>query len=297
MESRIIFLGSGTGGAVSQQERSSGGIIIQTQGYQFFIDPGVGALAKSRQFGINPRYTTALLVSHAHLHHSNDANAVISSMTHDGLDPKGVLISNKTFVRGNEEINPVLSKFHQKCVERIITPEAGQKIGIENIEVHALKTQHSDPDTVGFKFFTRDFILSYSSDTGYTKEIADQYAQSDILILNVPTNDKEDPFNLNVADAVKIIKRIQPRLAILTHFGIKLVNQDPLVIAREVNKETAIQVVCAKDGLLVSPQSYAAELKQKTLNLYSTEEEQIHIQEHNPDSEKASQDKSDLPFL
>ncbi len=304
-ESKILFLGTGTGGAANQQLRSSGGIVIQTHGYQFFLDPGPGALLRAKQFGINARLNTAILVSHAHLNHCNDANILISSMTHDGIDPKGVLISNKTFVSGSESINPVLTKFHQKCVERIITPDPGQKIGIENVEIHALKTQHSDSSAIGFKFFTKDFILTYSSDTAYSREIVEQYQQSDILILNMPNFDKKSDSNLNVEDVKKIIRKVQPRLVLLTHFGLKVIHKDPLLIARSIHRETGIQTIAAKDGLLIAPQSYSAELRQKTLNLYPSEKakelkeesEELRIQPHNPESETASQGNNDLSFL
>ena len=305
MKSKILFLGTGTGGASNQQLRASGGIVIQTHGYQFFLDPGPGALLRAKQFGINARLNTAILVSHAHLNHCNDVNMLISSMTHDGIDPKGVLISNKTFVNGTESINPVLSQFHQKCVERIITPEPGQKIGIENVEIHALKTKHSDPNTIGFKFFTKDFILTYSSDTGYSREVVEQYQQSDILILNMPNFDKKSDYNLNVEEVKKIIRKVQPRLVLLTHFGLKVIHKDPLLIARSIHRETGIQTIAAKDGLLITPQSYSAELRQKTLNLYPSEKakglkeesEELHIQPHNPESGMASQDNNDLSFL
>jgi len=301
VESKILFLGTCTGGASNQQVRASGGIIVQTQGYQFFLDPGPGALIRAKQYGVNTRLTTALLVSHAHLNHCNDANLVIGSMTHNGLDPKGVIISSKSFVKGNEDINPVLTKQHQKFVERIITPDCGQKIGIENVEIHALKTLHSDKDAIGFKFFSKDFVLSYSGDTAYSNEIVEQYMQSDILILNVPNFEKKAEFNLNIEDATKIIKKVQPRLAILTHFGLKVLKEDPLSIARKIYRETGVQTISAKDGLVISPHSYSAELRQKTLNLYPSEKakelEEINNQEHNPESETALPDKIDLPFL
>jgi len=264
MESGILFLGtSGEISITAKQTRASGGIILKTEDCQFHIDPGPGALTKAAEYGINPRENTAILISHAHMNHSNDVNAIIAAMTHNGLDPKGVIITNKTLLEQN-----IITPFHQKCIEKIITTQAGKKIGIENIEIQAKATDHEDPETIGFKIFTSKFIIGYTSDTQYSKEIAEQYKKTDILILNTVYPEKTKQKQLSVEDATKIIKKAKPKLAILTHFGKKMLNAEPRYLAREIQKNLKTQVIAAEDGMRIDPVSYAAELKQKTLNLY-----------------------------
>ncbi len=274
MDPRIIFLG--TGGdetVVGKQIRASGGIVIQVGGFQFVIDPGPGCLVKAKENEISLRGTTAVLVSHAHVNHANDLNAVISAMTYNGLDITGVVIASDTVINGAEGISPVLSEFHKNCVEKVISIKPEQKVGIETVEIHALKAKHTDPTTVGFKLFTPKFIMVYSSDTNNNKDLVEQYKKADILILNVlhpaGTKDKEKK-GLSADDVVKIITKTKPKLAILTHFGTKMISADPLYEAREIQKATGIQVVAAVDGMAINPLSYSADLKQKTLNLYSS---------------------------
>lgn len=269
MESKIIFLGTGGESLVTaRQIRASGGIVIQVEGYQFFIDPGPGALTKAAEYGINVRNTTAVLASHNHLGHANDVNAIISAMTYSGLDKKGVLICNKTVFSGTEKETPVLQDFYKECLERAIIVEAGKRIGVENIEIRAVGAEHTDPHTVGFKFFTPSFILTYSSDTKYNPGFIEDYKNSDILILNTLDPFKVKREQLNSDDAVKIIEKIRPKLAILTHFGIKMLKADTLSEAREIQKRTGVQIIAAKDGMQVNPVSYSATLRQHTLNLY-----------------------------
>ena len=85
-----------------------------------------------------------MLVSHSHLNHSNDVNAVIDSMTYSGLDKKGVLIANKTVINGSEEHKPPLNPYYRDFLERFIVLEEGQRVGINEIEILALKTKHSE---------------------------------------------------------------------------------------------------------------------------------------------------------
>ncbi len=270
MQSNIIFLGTaGDSNVCGKQIRASGGIIIQVEGYQFHLNPGPGSLVRAAHFGINLRQTTAVLVSNNDLINCNDINAVVSAMTHDGFDVQGVLISSDSVINGSEKEKPFLANTHRNYFEKIIAIGADKKIGVGNIEIHTLQTKSKDDSGIGFKFFTSQFVLSYSSDTGYSPDIVSQYKQSDILILNV-TNpfSEQDKYCLDSASAVKILKIVKPKLAIITHFGTKMLNSDPLYESREIQKQSGVQVIAAKDGIEINPISYSASLKQRTLNLY-----------------------------
>jgi len=273
MVSKIVFLGTGGDAFVlGKQIRASGGIILQVAGYQFHLDPGPGSLVRASQYDVNLRATTAILVSNSDVFHSNDVNAVISAMTYDGLDRQGVLVTNESYLKGLPDQPSQLRQFYSGCVERVIMSGPGHKIGVEDIEIHGLATKHEDPTAVGFKFLTSDFVLSYTSDTEYSKDIVKQYEHSDILILNVlnPGSEKQKN-NLCSEDAAKIIQQIKPSLAIITHFGKKMLAADPLYEAREIQKSTGVQVIAATDGMVLTPDTYSANIKQKTLNLYHTE--------------------------
>lgn len=270
MENQIIFLG--TGGdelIVSKQIRASGGIIIKTEGYQFHIDPGPGALVQAKKYNVNLRENTVVLVSHAHINHCNDVNAVLAAMSHNKLDTKGVLIANDTLINGDEKTRPYITEFHKDCVERIIVAHSTQRIGIENIEIVLLKAKHTDPKTIGFKFITPKFNLVYSSDTGYNPELIKEYADADILILNVVSPfDKKQTFNLNSDDAINIIRRVNPNLAIITHFGKDMIEANPVYQARDMSRMTETHVIAAEDGTTIDPLAYSSKTRQKKLESF-----------------------------
>ncbi len=283
IQSSITFLGTGQGSfVIGRNLLSSGGFVIQVDENQFHVDPGPNALKNAAQYGINTRAHTALLVSHAHLNHSNDVNAVIDSMTYSGLDKNGVLVANKTVVNGNENYKAPLISYYRDFLERFIVLEAGQRVGINEVEILALKTKHSE-EAIGFKFFTRYFTLSYSSDTKYFPALAEEYKNSNILILNVPHIKKEEAKdNLCMDDAIKIIKEVNPRLAIIQHFGIEMVKADPLYQIREIQKATGVQTIAAKDGMVVNPLSYSVDQGQRTLQ-FTSKERKVEIREEEPE--------------
>ena len=266
---KIYFLG--TGGdifTVGQQILGAGGIILQVENNQFHIDPGPGALTRTRQMGINPRNNTAILVSHNHLNHCNDLNIIIAATSHNGLDRNGVLILNKSVSSETENSNPFLTDFHRGCIERLVVLEQGQKVGVNTIDILALPTKHNDPYALGFKFITNKFTLTYSGDTGYDKGLLGFYKDSDVLILNVqnPTGIKHK-HQLNTDDVVKIISVVKPKLTVITHFGIKMHNANPIYEARQIHKETGLHIMTAKEGMVLNPISFSSSVRQARLKL------------------------------
>ena len=263
----IIFLGTGTGKfARGKQLRATGGIILQIEDNQFHIDPGPGAIVRAAQNNINTRANTSLLISHSHITHCNDVNAVIDAMTYSGLDKHGVLISNNSVINGSEEHHPYLTKFHRNCLEKVIVIEPGQRAAVNEIEIKALYTKHTEPSTVGFRLATPYFVLVYSSDTEYSPRLIEEYKGANILILNVHSpNNEPVAGNLNTADAIKIAEKVEPKLVIIQHFSKKMLEADPIQEAREIQKQTKCQAIAAKDGMIINPLIYGSKARQQTL--------------------------------
>jgi len=249
--------------------RSSGGIILRIKNIQFHIDPGPGALVKAREYGINLRGNNVVLVSHSHLDHCNDVNVVISAMTHDGLDKAGILIGSKSVLIGNEGERPYVTKIHKRYLDKYLSLESGNNVKFgSDIELHTLKTKHRDETGIGFKFISDKFSIAYSGDTAFFPELIDEYRNSDILILNnlepfgYPSDD-----HLSSDDSTKIISMVRPKLAILTHFGQKIIEQNPIYQARDIQRKTNVQTIAARDGLVVDPISLSASLKKRVIGI------------------------------
>ena len=268
MPDAILFLGTGKGGIVaSKQMRSTGGIVLILNGNQFLLDPGPGCLINAKECRINLRETVAVVVSHHHLGHCNDLNAVIDAMTYSGMDRRGVLIAPNIVINGDENTSPYLTAYHRNMLEKIIVVAKDRRAAINDIEIQVLAAKHSNDDCVGYRFMAPNVNITYSADTVFNKESIDSYKGTDILILNVTDMEKSSK-NLSVADAEKIIDTVRPKLAILTHFGVHMISADPMHIARDIQKKTKVQTLAAKDGMIIAPGNYAAHSTQKMLKSF-----------------------------
>lgn len=271
MENSVLFLGTGGDSiVVGKQIRGSGGIILELDGNQFVLDPGPGCLVRARQADVSIRDTVAVLVSHSHTNHADDVNAVIEAMSVSGLDRIGVLVCNNKAANGDANEVPVIKKRSWNFVERVLTLEAGSRIGINNINIYTTKTKHFDTDGIGFIFETPRYRVGYASDTEFTDEIAEQYSKCGLLILNCKyPADMKNAGHLNVESAAQFIKKANPKLAVITHFGVKMLEADPMYQAREIQRQTGVEVIAAKDGLLINPVSFSSRMRQSTLETYS----------------------------
>ena len=99
--------------------------------------------------------------------------------------------------------------------------------------------------------------MSYIADTKYFPELAEHY-RADVVIMNVvrPTSSELD--HLSAPDAEELIRAIRPRLAVLSHFGMRMLAARPWVVARAMSERTGCKVVAATDGMLVDLEEYKA---------------------------------------
>jgi phosphoribosyl 1,2-cyclic phosphodiesterase len=249
----FVFLGTGGGRFVTlTQTRGTGGLYLHDQGINFHIDPGPGSLVRMKERRINPLKTDAVLLSHSHVDHYADAESIIEGMTQGGREMRGILVGSKSAIVGTSEIGPAISKYHRSLPSKVEVLSPGDKISIGRTSIEATPSMHSDQTTVGFKISTKKGIISYVTDTKYFDSLPYAHRGARILVLCVirPSNARI-PFHLCTEDAALIIDKVKPELAIITHFGMKLLREGPWKQARWISEKTGVKTWAAEDGMRI----------------------------------------------
>lgn len=243
---RIIFLG--TGGAryvIARQTRATGGILFNLSEKNILVDPGPESLLRLLTYlpKFNPEKLDAVILSHKHIDHSADINVYLDILTRGGFRRGGHLIAPQDAFGEEGVILKYLTQFIEKT--DIIKPKL--KLALGDIIID-FPLRHKHPvETYGLKIKTKDFSLSYITDTKFFPGLIDAY-RADILIMNLLRLASSEIEHLSVPDCARIINGIRPKVALITHFGMTMLRAGPWNIARQLQDKTGITVLAAEDG-------------------------------------------------
>ncbi|MDQ1279110.1 MAG: hypothetical protein QG670_370 [Thermoproteota archaeon] len=239
------------------QRRWTGGIRFILDKFQAHLDPGPGAIVRSVDAKLDPRKVNVLLVSHSHPDHYGDAETFIEAMTEGTTRKKGTLVASHSVLFGNDACEASISKYHQRIIGRVIEAKPGDSFDIGELKVRTTRALHSDPEAVGYCFNVPEAgIIGYTSDTEFFHEMEDYYEGVRLLILCV-MRPSGSPWqgHMTTDDAIEIIKLVKPEAAIFTHFGLKMLMNNPEKQAKSVEEKTGIPVKAAFDGMRVTMNS------------------------------------------
>jgi len=91
--------------------------------------------------------------------------------------------------------------------------------------------------------------------------LADDYRahSPDVLIVNVLRyRDSMDVDHLTFDRARDVLAAVRPRVAVLQHFGTKMLEQNPERLARDIEDELGIRVMAAYDNMLLDVETEVA---------------------------------------
>ena len=248
----ITFLGTCGGRfATIYQTRGTGGIYIQDR-VNISIDPGPGAIVRMKEAKIDPTTIDMLLVSHCHPDHYTDADVVVEAITRGCRDKRGTIIASESMISGIEGFEPKVSNYHLSHLENVFTAKPGNSYSAGGITVTATPTLHTDPSGVGFRIQTEHGVITYTGDTSVDDDIIDAYTDTRLLILALTTPiGHKLHHHLSPEDAVSILKKVRPEKALLTHFGLRALNEGPESIAEWIRKQSGVDTIATEDGMKV----------------------------------------------
>jgi phosphoribosyl 1,2-cyclic phosphodiesterase len=264
----IKFLGTaGARFVVLKQLRSSAGTFLHMNGHGMVLDPGPGTLARcaASRPKIKGEDIDAVILTHSHIDHSTDVNVMIELMADGGFKKRGVLFATQEALWGDD---PVVLKYVREFVERIETLEPDTEYSVGTLRFRTHGKHHHTAETYGLTFSSQEGPVSFIVDTLFFPKLCEWYAGSAVLVINLARmtpHKSEKVMHLCYDDARTLISSIQPRLAVITHFGMTVIKARPWEVAKKLSEETGVDVVAASDGKTV-------ELGQR-----ETEGEQVNI--------------------
>ncbi|MCS6957225.1 MAG: MBL fold metallo-hydrolase [Aquificaceae bacterium] len=247
---RVVFLGTAGGRAsVFRFLRRAGGFLLWLSGDIVHVDPGPGAFVYLHQLGVDPRSLDLVVLSHIHLDHSSDVNAVIESATDGGKLRQVALFAPESAFEGKNRV--VLPFIRERLAKEGFLRE-GEELRYKNISVKAvMKHTHHNTETYALLFNNR---VLYVSCALYEDRMLQAYPKGiDLMIINTTLYRKTKPIDhLTVEDAEKLISHLRPKQVVLTHFGYELLTQhEPRLVAMDLSKKYGISVIPAEDFMEV----------------------------------------------
>jgi len=253
MKDWIKFVGTaGARFVVARQLRSSGGLWLSLQGVNLYMDPGPGALLRclSSKPILDPTKLEGILLSHKHLDHSGDINAMIEAMTEGGYQPKGVLFAPRDAL----EDDPVVFRYVRGYLKRVEVLKEDGNYSLGDLKFSTGKKHRHSVETYGFNFHLPETTVSYITDTKYDPDLIYQYP-GELLIMNVvlfAENPHHQIDHLSFQDVRLILKATKARVAVLTHFGMRMLDADPPELAKRLSEDTGVRVLAAQDGMTLN---------------------------------------------
>ncbi|MGQ9729888.1 MAG: MBL fold metallo-hydrolase [Candidatus Zipacnadales bacterium] len=231
---------------------------MQLGGQTVWVDPGPGALVKAyaSRPKLDPETVDAVLVSHGHLDHANDVNVIIEAMTHGGHRPRGILLAPRAALYEDSPICEYVLSYIGEVKELV---ENGV-YELDDLTVRVVARHDHPGETFGFLVEGGRETVGLLTDTRYFDGLLHSYAGAKVLVINTVL--KENPahriYHLDWRDAERIIATVRPRLSILTHFGMRMLQAKPWEIAEAMSQRLGLSVIAARDGMTV-PLDHALE--------------------------------------
>ena len=248
----IKFLGTaGARFVVAKQLRYSAGTYIRLGGRNVLLDPGPGTLlrlAKSRP-PVDVTKLDAVILSHLHIDHTTDVNVVIDAMTAGGFEERGALFAPAECLEGADA---VVLRYLRDFLDRIVVLSASDDYEIDGLSFATSTAHDHGCETYGIRFQHDGRTISFMVDTRFFPELIEDYAGSDLLIMNVVRHEPHESGrvpHLSVDDAREILGAIRPRRSVLTHFGMTMIRAKPWTVAERLSDELGLDVRAASDGM------------------------------------------------
>jgi len=253
---KLTVLGSGT--SIPHPKRSSSAYWLETSGGSILLDCSATAIRRAIEEGFDWTMLDAIWISHFHLDHCGGLAPFLAGAKHAEQMKRR---EKPVRIFGGPGIRRLIDGFNDvnnyKLLEQpfpleIIEIEPLEKFEIiKGVMAVAMSTPHTDESHAIHIRDTDDSTLVYTADTGFTETLAAFARKVDLLVIEASfPKDKPAPKHLELAEAMFIIRKAEPKRSVLTHL---YPEWDSVDFEKEVLKfETRFEVIEAVDGLMIT---------------------------------------------
>lgn len=203
------------------------------------------------EFKKDPRDLDGIILTHRHLDHVADVASVVESATESNTDKMDFLLAPYDAVSGDD---PVVLKYTKKGFREIWITELGKIYSYGDLEIKPLiKHIHQGADTYSLEISNGKKRVVLVPCGRFYDEMLYAYPENiDIMVFNT-TFVKYNPnfYHLSAEDVEKILLSIKPKKAVITHYSLVMLRENPERVAKILTDKTGIEVIAAKDGLKV----------------------------------------------
>jgi ribonuclease BN (tRNA processing enzyme) len=249
IENKIVFLGTGGGGSmVSLQKCATAGFWANVEGVNIYFDPGPGTMWHLRQNKLIPDDLRAVLVTHCHVDHTAELNALIESVHYQITRGGWNFKDYQVFVPPDVYREGYLNKFHYKMPGKVIIVGSQKEYRVKHLVIKSTKLLIEKPyykkevDEFGYQVTGKKYNFAYIPETFYKKGMLEGI-KSETIILNAMK-----PEGKYLEQTVKIIKELSPKIVLLRHWVNRTLEFGPKKLAKILEKKTGVKVIALKDG-------------------------------------------------
>lgn len=220
-------------------------------GKNILIDPGPGSLVRIFEFKKDPGQLDGIVLSHRHLDHVADVASVVESATWSNTRKLDFLLAPQDAIEGDD---PVVLKYTKQGFKEIWQTELEKEYQYETINIRPIVEHiHKGAITFSLEFSSKGKRFIFVPCGRFYQEMLHSYTPNpDLMVFNTTfTRPNLKQYHLSAVDVEKIIQEVKPKKAVITHYSVEMLKENPEKVAKNLTDRTGIQVIAAKDGLRV----------------------------------------------
>jgi phosphoribosyl 1,2-cyclic phosphodiesterase len=219
------------------------------------IDPGPGSLVRicEARPPLSPIDINTIILTHRHIDHSCDVNALAEGMVLKSRMPRGFILSTRDALEDGDRVimRYILPRIAGTAVHedgKLTSPAGG--VTIESVE-HS----HHGVECYGC-VFRASGLPSWGviSDTAPLPDFPSRYGDCELLIINtalVFPRAKLDHMSLPDVESLLARTAPAPAVAVVTHMGADMLDRGGEYISRRLAAR-ATKVIAASDGMILT---------------------------------------------